>query len=68
MPDRPRKIARLTVSLDERDYDALNTIAFAKDASLSWVIRQAVRQFIGREREPKARAERKNAVPTLRKR
>ncbi len=46
MNERPRKAARLTVSLEEQDYQALDKIARARDASISWVIRQAVRQFI----------------------
>lgn len=48
MSDRPRKSTRLTVSLEEQDYDALADLAVAKDVSLSWLIRQAVRQFIER--------------------
>ena len=51
MTDRPRKSTRLTVSLEEQDYDALTQIAVARDVSLSWVIRQAVRQFIEKTRE-----------------
>lgn len=46
MNERPRKAVRLTVSLEEHDYRALNEIARVRDASLSWVIRQAIRQFI----------------------
>jgi metal-responsive CopG/Arc/MetJ family transcriptional regulator len=46
MNERPRKDVRLTVSLEEQDYRALIEIAKARDASLSWVIRQAIRQFI----------------------
>lgn len=46
MTERPRKGTRLTVSLEERDYRALGEIALARDVSLSWVIRQAIRQFI----------------------
>jgi predicted transcriptional regulator len=46
MSERPRKATRLTVSLEEQDYRALNEIALARDASVSWVIRQAIRQFI----------------------
>lgn len=48
MSDRPRKSTRLTVSLEEQDYDALADLAVARDVSLSWLIRQAVRQFIER--------------------
>ncbi len=48
MPDRPRKSTRLTVSLEEQDYEALADLAVVKDVSLSWLTRQAVRQFIER--------------------
>lgn len=48
MANRPRKTTRLTVSLEEQDYDALASLAVARDVSLSWLIRQAVRQFIER--------------------
>lgn len=46
MNERPRKATRLTVSLEEQDYRTLCKIALTKDASVSWVIRQAIRQFI----------------------
>ena len=46
MSDRPRKTTRLTVSLVERDYIALNAIAGNSDVSLSWVIRQAIQRFL----------------------
>ena len=46
MNERPRKVTRLTVSLEEQDYRTLNELALARDASVSWVIRQAIRQFI----------------------
>jgi predicted transcriptional regulator len=46
MNERPRKATRLTVSLEDQDYRTLNEIALARDASISWVIRQAIRQFI----------------------
>jgi predicted transcriptional regulator len=46
MNERPRKATRLTVSLHEQDYRTLNEIALARDASVSWVIRQAIRQLI----------------------
>lgn len=48
MSDRPRKSTRLTVSLEEQDYAALADLAVARDVSLSWLIRRAVRQFIER--------------------
>jgi len=53
MNERPRKATRLTVSLEEQDYWTLNEIALARDASVSWVIRQAIRQFIETTPEPK---------------
>ncbi len=46
MNERPRKATRLTVSLEEQDYQTLCQIALSRDASVSWVIRQAIRQFI----------------------
>ncbi len=52
MSERPRKATRLTVSLEEQDYRMRNEIAVARDASISWVIRQAIRQFI--DSAPKA--------------
>ncbi len=48
MSHRRRKSTRLTVSLEEQDYKALADLAVARDVSLSWLIRQAVRQFIER--------------------
>lgn len=52
MNERPRKATRLTVSLEEQDYRTLNEIALARDASVSWVIRQAIRQFIDASPKP----------------
>ena len=52
MTGRPRKATRLTVSLEEQDYRLLNEIAVARDASVSWVIRQAIRQFIETTAKP----------------
>lgn len=49
MNARSRKATRLTVSLDAADAEALEQIAQQKDVSLSWVIRQAVREFARRE-------------------
>ena len=34
------------MSLDQADYAALNAMASKSDVSLSWVIRQAVHQFV----------------------
>jgi predicted transcriptional regulator len=60
MNERPRKAARLTVSLEEQDYRALNEIALARDASISWVIRQAIRQFI----DTKSNSTKQSASPS----
>ncbi len=57
MTERPRKATRLTVSLEEQDYRMLNEIAVARDASLSWVIRQAIRQFIENTTKPQDKQE-----------
>jgi ribbon-helix-helix CopG family protein len=65
MTARPRKAIRLTVSLDAADYDALALTANEKDVSLSWVIRQAVRQFVQREKRPrKSDGDNRNAGPS----
>jgi hypothetical protein len=52
MSERPRKATPLTVSLEENDYRVLSEIALSRDASVSWVIRQAIRQFIDATPEP----------------
>lgn len=46
MAGRRKKISRLTVSLDEADYVALDAIASKSDVSRSWVIRQAIQRFV----------------------
>ena len=46
MAERRKKTTRLTVSLDDVDYAALNAIASKSDVSLSWVIRQAIQRFV----------------------
>jgi predicted transcriptional regulator len=62
---RPRKAARLTVSLDPADVEALDRIAKQKDVSLSWVIRQAIRQFAISQRSPQtSEKERSDAGPS----
>ena len=57
MTDRPRKSTRLTVSLAEQDYEVLAELAVTRDVSLSWLIRQAVRQFIDRAQAVEKRGE-----------
>ena len=46
MAKRRKKTTRLTVSLDDADYAALNAVASKSDVSLSWVIRQAIQRFV----------------------
>jgi hypothetical protein len=63
MSERPRKAARLTVSLEEQDYRTLTKIALARDASISWVIRQAIRQFIDTTPRPTEEPESSSGIP-----
>jgi predicted transcriptional regulator len=63
MSERPRKAARLTVSLEEQDYRTLTEIALARDASISWVIRQAIRQFIDTAPRPTEKPESSSGIP-----
>lgn len=42
----PEKPARLSVSLNREDYDALNRVANANDVSLAWLVRKAVEKFV----------------------
>jgi hypothetical protein len=45
----PRKI-RITVGLEQRDYDALTALAEREERSLSWMVAQAVKELLrGRE-------------------
>lgn len=46
MVERRKKTTRLTVSIDDGDYAALNALAAKSDVSLSWVIRQAIHRFV----------------------
>ena len=46
MAQRRKKTTRLTVSLDDADYAAVNAMASSSDVSLSWVIRQAIHEFV----------------------
>jgi hypothetical protein len=65
MNERPRKATRLTVSLGEQDYRTLNEIALARDASISWVIRQAIRQFIETTPRPTDQPPPPNSLPSI---
>ncbi len=46
----PQKPSRVTVSLTERDHALLTEIAEDQDVTLSWVIRQAIAEYLERSR------------------
>lgn len=49
---RGKKLAtRVTVSVDERDYEQLSTLAEDYRVSLAWLVRYAVSDFLMRYRE-----------------
>jgi hypothetical protein len=50
-PPGHRKEARLSVSLDERDYTELCTLARHNDVSVAWMVRQAVQALIRQQRD-----------------
>ena len=45
-PKTERKITRLSVSLDDRDYQAVRDLAKAYDVSTAWVMRRAVAAYL----------------------
>ena len=45
-----QKTSRVTVSFKESDHELLNRIAEANDVSLSWVVRQAVAEYLDRNK------------------
>lgn len=49
-PTTARKIARLSVSLDDRDYQALRELAKAHDVSTAWLMRRAVSEYLAAAR------------------
>lgn len=53
MAVKPKKPRRLTISLDPGDYGQLVELAERDQRSLSWVIGQAVREFLDRHPAPK---------------
>lgn len=57
MSNRPRKSTRLTVSLEKQDYAALADLSVARDVSLSWLVRQAVKQLIERSQAVSSKGE-----------
>jgi len=50
-PRGNRKEARLSVSFDASDYAQLSALAVRQNVSVAWLIRKAVLELIGRERE-----------------
>jgi hypothetical protein len=56
MGDRPKKLGpRCTVSVTPSDYEVLNALAERDDVSVSWVIRRAIQEYLGRHQLPPAR-------------
>lgn len=45
-PKSDRKITRISVSLDDRDYKDLRQIAASNDVSTAWLVRRAVSEFL----------------------
>ena len=45
-PKTERKIARLSVTLDDRDYQAVRDLAKANDVSTAWVMRRAIAAYL----------------------
>ena len=46
-----RLATRVTVSVDERDYEQLSSLAENHRVSLAWLVRYAVSDFLARYRE-----------------
>lgn len=47
-PRTDRKITRISVSLDDQDYQVLREIADRNDVSAAWIVRRAVSDFLDR--------------------
>ena len=56
-PRGNRKEARLSVSLDERDYEQLCALARQHDVSVAWMVRQAVHSLIRHQHDATANPE-----------
>lgn len=48
-PKSDRKTRRISISLDDRDYQALREIAETNDVSAAWLVRRAVADFLNAE-------------------
>ena len=53
MRDEKSKKIRTSVILDENTHDSLLRLAEINDASLAWIIRQAIYSYLSTEIEPK---------------
>lgn len=63
-PKTARKIARLSVSLDDRDYQALRKLAKAHDVSTAWLMRRAVSDYLATAKaEENGGAARRRSLP-----
>jgi predicted transcriptional regulator len=51
MGTRSKKTTRVSVSIEPDHYHDLNQIAERSDASLAWVIRRAIVEFLDRHQE-----------------
>lgn len=56
-PRGNRKTARLSISLDARDYAILTEIARKEDVSVAWVVRRAVSEIVRSHQEGAAEPE-----------
>ena len=48
-----KKVQRITVSLPEKEYEALFTLAERFDVSLSWLTRRAIADFLEKNKDDK---------------
>lgn len=47
-PKGNRKNSRLTVSLDDKDYEILQSLAHKEDVSVAWLVRKAIQDMLVR--------------------
>lgn len=45
-PKLNKSVARLSISLDQADYEALRRLADRNDVSTAWLVRRAVSEFL----------------------
>ena len=51
-PMATKRTTRITVSFSDQEYSALEAIAREQDASMSWVVRRAVNEFLSQNADP----------------